>query len=236
MYNAIIIRNDNLVGLGLILIVFGFSCKSSTNVEPIPPTQIQKSTANIKEKPELDYELALWKEIINTNGVLLDIRYATVSNFTKAQIYECARCFLRPELALIINKIHDDIQKRYGYGLKLYDCYRPRSAQQKLWDIVPSAMYVTPPKKGSMHNRGLAVDLTIVDENGIELDMGTDYDFFGKEAHRTYVHPDPEVRKNRNLLKLLMEAHGLTGIRTEWWHYSLKTVFYDFSDWAWKCN
>ena len=87
-----------------------------------------------------------------------------------------------------------------------------------------------------MHNRGLAVDLTIVDENGKELDMGTDYDFFGKEAHRTYVDPDPEVRKNRNLLKLLMEAHGLTGIRTEWWHYSLKTVSYDFSDWEWKCN
>lgn len=236
MFNVIIVRNDNLVWLGLILIVFAFSCKSSTDAESIPHAQIQKSNANIKEKLELDYEIALWKEIINTKGILLDMRYATVSNFTNAQIYECARCFVRPELASKINKIHDDIQEKYGYGLKLYDCYRPRPAQQKLWDKVPNAMYVTPPKKGSMHNRGLAVDLTIVDENGNELNMGTDYDFFGIEAHRTYVHPDPEVKNNRKLLKLLMEAHGLSGIRTEWWHYSLKTVSYDFSDWEWKCT
>lgn len=236
MYNVIIVRIDNLVWLGLIIVILAFSCKSSTEVEPLPSPPVQQSVANIAEKHELDYDISQWKEIINTNGPLLDMRYATDNNFTKAQIYDCARCFLRPELALKINTIHSDIKKKYGYGLKLFDCYRPRPAQQKLWDIVPNAMYVTPPKKGSMHNKGLAIDLTIVDNKGVELDMGTEYDFFGKEAHRTYVHPDPVVRKNRKLLKLLMEAHGLTGIRTEWWHYSLKTVSYDFSDWVWNCD
>lgn len=236
MYNVIIVRIDNLVWLGLILVVFALSCKSSTEAEPVHSTAIHKPKANIKEKVRLDYDKSQWKEIINIRGLLLDIRYATDNNFTKSQIYDCARCFLRPELASKIKTIHEDIRQKYGYGLKLYDCYRPKPAQQKLWDIVPNAMYVTPPTKGSMHNRGLAIDLTIVDENGLELDMGTEYDFFGREAHRTYVHADPIVRQNRKLLKLLMEAHGLTGIRTEWWHYSLKTVSYDLSDWEWECN
>ncbi len=236
MNKLIIFRIDYLISLGLILTFFCFSCKSSTDVESLPTPIIENTIANIEEKPEIDYDITQWKEIINNKRLLLDIRYATDNNFTEAQIYECARCFLRPELAAKINRIHNDIQEKYGYGLKMFDCYRPRPAQQKLWDIVPNAMYVTPPKKGSMHNRGLAVDLTLVDKNGEELDMGTEYDFFGKEAHRTYDHPNPIVRKNRKLLKLLMETHGLTGIRTEWWHYSLKTVSYDFSDWEWPCS
>lgn len=235
MYNYLNIRLINLISWGLILFVLAISCKSVNEEIPSPSSAEQNAITNIKEKVELDYDITQWKEIINTKGIILDIRYATDNNFTKAQIYDCGRCFLRAELATKINTIHNDIKKKYGYGLKMFDCYRPKPAQQKLWDIVPNAMYVTPPKKGSMHNRGLAVDLTIVDENGQELDMGTEYDFFGKEAHRTYTHPNPIVRKNRKLLRLLMEAHGLTGIRTEWWHYSLKTVSYDFSDWEWLC-
>lgn len=236
MYKYIIVRIDNLRWLGLIAFVLTLSCKPSLEKELAPIAPKPQPITNIKEKAHIDYDISQWKEIINTNGLQLDIRYATENNFTKAQIYECDRCFLRPELANIILQIHQDIKTKYGYGLKLFDCYRPRPAQQKLWDIVPNAMYVTPPKKGSMHNRGLAIDLTILDQDGNPLDMGTEYDFFGKEAHRTYEHPDPIVRKNRQLLKLLMEAHGLSGIRTEWWHYSLKTVSYDFDNWEWPCS
>lgn len=235
MYWAISNHNA-ILGLGIFLI-FLCSCKENTkkSQKSVPPPKIE-TTANIMQKPNISYDTTQWNELTEKNGMLFDIRYATDNNFTGKQIYNCARCFLRPELAKKINQMHADIQKRYGYGLKMFDCYRPRPAQQKLWDIVPNAMYVTPPKKGSMHNRGLAVDLTIVDENGIELDMGTEYDYFGKEAHRTYHHPDPIVRKNRELHRLLLEAHGLSGIRTEWWHYSLKTVSYDFSDWEWECG
>lgn len=197
---------------------------------------VAKIDTNIVEKLQIDHDTSQWNEITEVDGIQLDIRYATTNNFTEKQIYNCARCFLRPEVAKKIRKLHRDIKTRYGYGIKMFDCYRPRPAQQKLWDIVPNAMYVTPPKKGSMHNRGLAVDLTIVDENGDELDMGTEYDYFGKEAHRTFVHPNPTIQKNRELHRMLLEAHGFTGIRTEWWHYSLKTVSYDFSDWVWNCN
>ena len=230
---------NNRVQLGLILIlgVVLHSCNDlkTTNVTH-QTTFVAKIDTNIVEKQHIDYDTSQWIELTIEEGIQLDIRYATDHNFTKKQIYDCGRCFLRPEVAQKIKQLHRDIKSRYGYGVKMFDCYRPRPAQQKLWDIVPNAMYVTPPKKGSMHNRGQAVDLTIVDENGNELNMGTEYDYFGQEAHRTYNHPNKEIQKNRALHRMLLEAHGFTGIRTEWWHYSLKTVSYDFSDWVWECH
>lgn len=236
------LRLENLrVQLGLIMIcgMVLYSCNDSksSNVNN-QTTFVAKVDTNIVEKLDivyLDYDTSQWNEITSDDGIQLDIRYASDNNFTKKQIYNCGRCFLRPEVAQQIKKLHNDIRSRYGFGVKMFDCYRPRPAQQKLWDIVPNAMYVTPPKKGSMHNRGQAVDLTIVDKNGDELDMGTEYDFFGKEAHRTYTHPNKEIQQNRSLHRMLLEAHGFTGIRTEWWHYSLKSVSYDFSDWVWEC-
>lgn len=228
----------NRVQLGLILIlgVVLHSCNESKSSNVTDQTTfVAKIDTNIVEKPHFDYNTSEWMEITTEEGIQLDIRYATTNNFTQQQIYNCGRCFLRPEVAKKIKQLHTDIKSRYGYGVKMFDCYRPRPAQQKLWDIVPDAMYVTPPQKGSMHNRGLAVDLTIVDENGNELNMGTEYDYFGKEAHRTYVHSDKKIRKNRELHRMLLEAHGFAGIRTEWWHYSLKTVSYDLSDWLWEC-
>jgi len=230
----------NRVQLGLILILVGvlYSCNDSKSSNVTNPTTfVSKIDTNIIEKDDIiiDYDVDQWMEITTEEGIQLDIRYSTENNFTQKKIYGCGRCFLRPEVGKKIIQLHNDIHSRYGYGIKMFDCYRPRPAQQKLWDIVPNAMYVTPPKKGSMHNRGLAVDLTIVDENGEELDMGTEYDYFGKEAHRTYTNPNVRIQKNREFHRLLLEAHGFTGIRTEWWHYSLKSVSYDFSDWEWNC-
>jgi D-alanyl-D-alanine dipeptidase len=124
---------------------------------------------------ELDYDTAAWTEITRLDpSILLDLRYATANNFVKEKMYECPRCFLRPDVARAIAKAHKALQKK-GYGLKMYDCYRPRPIQWKLWNKVPDTRYVADPRKGSMHNRGMAVDLTIVDKNGQELDMGTDF-------------------------------------------------------------
>ena len=205
--------------------------------------QLNEDITNEDSKPvkydrkiKIDYDLSQWQEITEDNGVVLDIRYATDNNFTKKQIYPCGRCFLRPELASRIIKLQQDISRRYGMKLKLFDCYRPRPAQQKLWDIVPNAKYVTPPSKGSMHNRGLAVDVTLVGKNGQDLDMGTPYDFFGIEAHPTYTNLPDEVLKNRKILTKMLDIHGLKGINTEWWHFSLKTVQSPLDDWEWPCN
>jgi D-alanyl-D-alanine dipeptidase len=167
--------------------------------------------------------------------IRLDIRYATANNFTSAKIYDCARCLLRLEAAAALQKAHRAL-KRQGLGLKMFDCYRPRPYQQRLWDKVPNPDYVTPPEKGSMHSRGAAVDLTIVDAQGNELDMGTPYDFFGREAHYDYTRLPGKVLANRRLLRRTMEAAGFQGIRTEWWHFSFKGKNYPLSDFVWECD
>lgn len=117
----------------------------------------------------------------------------------------------------------------------MLDCYRPRPIQQRLWNKMPNANYVTPPKKGSMHNRGLAVDLTIVDKNGAELDMGTPFDDFSEKAHYDYTKLSPKILENRKLLRQTMESVGFKGIRTEWWHFSFAAT-YPLSDWLWRCK
>lgn len=168
-------------------------------------------------------------------GIRLDIRYATANNFTKSKIYDCPRCLLRPEAAEAIVKANKALKAK-GFSLKMFDCYRPRPYQQRLWDKVPNPDYVTPPAKGSMHSRGAAVDLTIVDAQGKELDMGTPYDFFGKEAHTDYKGLSAKVLQNRNLLRNALEAVGFKGIRTEWWHFSYQKKNYPLSDYLWPCS
>ena len=168
-------------------------------------------------------------------SINLDIRYATADNFTKSKIYDCPRCLLRLEAAKAIVKAHKALQKK-GLGLKMFDCYRPRPYQQRLWDKVPNPDYVTPPAKGSMHSRGAAVDLTIVDKAGKELDMGTPYDFFGKEAHTDNLNLPAQVLANRRLLTEALEAVGFKGIRTEWWHFSFQGKNYPLSNYVWPCE
>ena len=167
--------------------------------------------------------------------IQLDIRYATVHNFTKAKIYDCPKCLLRPEAAEALKRAHKVLQNK-GLRFKMFDCYRPGPYQQRLWDKVPNPDYVTPPAKGSMHSRGAAVDLTIVDANGHELDMGTPYDFFGKEAHTDYTQLSATVQANRKLLRTTLEAVGFKGIRTEWWHFSYQIKDFPLSSYVWPCG
>lgn len=222
----------------LVVICFFWSCKTEkkqdvTNNKMLEQDSLQRAKEYISS---IDYDVSQWKELTSEHGVLLDVRYATTNNFTKQQIYDCGRCFLRPELADRILGLQRDIQQRYGLSLKLFDCYRPRPAQQKLWDVVPDETYVTHPSKGSMHNRGLAVDLTLVNKDGEELDMGTEYDFFGRRAHIDFYDLPADVLKNRKLLAKMMEIQGLKGIQSEWWHYSLKTEQAPLDDWVWPCD
>jgi len=168
-------------------------------------------------------------------SIRIDIKYATTDNFTHAQIYDCGRCLLRTEAAEALVKVHKSLKKR-GLGLKMFDCYRPRPYQQRLWDKVPNPDYVTPPAKGSMHSRGAAVDLILVDAQGNELEMGTPYDFFGKEAHTDYLQHPKKVLNNRNTLKEAMLEQGFKGIRTEWWHFSYQKRSFPLSSELWPCR
>ncbi len=155
-------------------------------------------------------------------GFVYDMKYATADNFLKQVVYPCADCLLRKQVADALILANAELQKK-GFRIKFYDCYRPIDVQKQMWKIYPNAQYVANPyKSGSMHNRGGAVDITLVDQNGKELDMGTGFDHFGKEAHHDFTNLDEQVLTNRKILKEAMEANGFKSIRTEWWHYSFK--------------
>lgn len=198
---------------------------------PLSDTAQQK----IVEVEEIEIENGFEELISLEPSIKIDIKYATTDNFVKEKMYNCGKCFLRPEVAAAIVKAHKQLQKK-GYGLKMFDCYRPRPFQQKLWDKVPDDRYVTNPKKGSMHNRGAAVDLTLVDKNGKELDMGTPFDFFGEKAYQTCTDLPKNVLENRKLLNQTLESVGFKTIRTEWWHFSFTKKKYALSEWIWGCK
>jgi D-alanyl-D-alanine dipeptidase len=191
---------------------------------------------SVSEETGPDYDTTAWQELNRlAPGVLLDLRYASTDNFVATQLYECGRCFLRPEVARALASAQEELEAR-GMRLKLFDCYRPRPIQWKLWEKVPDPRYVADPREGSMHNRGTAVDLTIADSLGNELDMGTGFDYFGKEAYHDFRGLPAEVLRNRELLVRVMRTHGLEPIETEWWHYSFQRRAYPLDDWVWPCK
>ena len=153
--------------------------------------------------------------------ILLDIRYATDNNFLKETVYPEARCFLRYKAAVKLDSIQKELET-IGLGLKIFDGYRPLSVQKKMWQVLPDDRYVANPANGSRHNRGAAVDLTLVDADGKELKMPTAFDSFDEQAHHDYVLNDIQVMRNRWILRTVMEKYGFTPISTEWWHYDLK--------------
>jgi D-alanyl-D-alanine dipeptidase len=177
-----------------------------------------------------------WEELTKDQGFIIDIRYATKNNFMKKKIYDCSRCLMRKEAARALVLLNEELVRKYNYRLKLFDCYRPKDFQQRLWDIMPDINYVAHPSKGSMHNRGVAIDITIVDSLNRELDMGTEFDFFGKQAHYDYTNLSKEVLANRKFLRAKMEQYGFAGIRTEWWHFSHKGKTYPISNYRWSCD
>lgn len=150
--------------------------------------------------------------------IVLDIRYATTNNFTGKQVYDEAKFFLRTEPANKILEVQKELQK-LGLGLKIFDGYRPLSVQRKFWEIMPDERYVANPEKGSRHNRGAAVDLTLVDKNGNEILMPTPYDDFTEKASRNYMDLPAQIIINRKFLEDIMLKYGFVGMPTEWWHF-----------------
>lgn len=153
--------------------------------------------------------------------LVVDLRYATEDNFLKKKVYPGgARCLLRMETAQLLKKAADQLRPR-GLRLKVYDCYRPRSVQWEMWRILPKPGYVADPRKGSNHNRGAAVDLTLVTSDGGELEMPTPFDTFSSAAHHGYTGGSEASRRHRELLRQAMEGAGFKPNRMEWWHYDL---------------
>ncbi|HSZ85925.1 MAG TPA: M15 family metallopeptidase [Puia sp.] len=167
------------------------------------------------------------KQMINVEKLIpnidLDLRYASENNFMHRIMYpeKPTFTFLRLPAAKALKQVQKELNKK-GLGLKIFDAYRPYSVTEKFWELVHDDRYVADPKKGSGHNRGIAVDLTIINvKTKKELKMPTGFDNFTDSAHHDFVNFPDEVLNNRKLLKETMEKYGFVEFPTEWWHYSL---------------
>lgn len=158
--------------------------------------------------------------------IKLDIRYATKNNFMKRKMYSQARAFLQRPAAEALVRVHCKL-KTNGYGLLIFDGYRPWSVTKQFWDETPPAKrdFVADPKKGSKHNRGCAVDLSLFNlKTGKEVRMPSAYDEFSKRASPDFKGGSREQMKRRDLLRAEMESEGFTVDAGEWWHF-------DYRDW-----
>ncbi len=153
--------------------------------------------------------------------IVQDVKYATEDNFTGKILYPTAKVYLRKITAEKLSQASDYLEKNHGLRIKIFDGYRPHSVQIRMWEIFPNPNYVANPAKGSKHGRGAAVDITLIDKNGNELDMGTPYDTFNEKAHFASENISATARKNRDLLRSVMKKFGFKGISTEWWHFDL---------------
>ena len=161
--------------------------------------------------------------------------YATENNFLNEKIYPCAKCLLRKDAAEALLEVQKTAMKK-GYKIVLYDCYRPLPMQQKMFDIKPDTKYVADPKRGSKHNKGVAVDISLADMDGKPLDMGTEFDNFSEKASYHSTTVSAEAKKNRKLLRELMLANDFTPYDNEWWHFNYKKTDYPNEDFVWDCD
>jgi zinc D-Ala-D-Ala dipeptidase len=194
------------------------SAQNKYGLKTLDYTAYKKSLNTTPEKELIDLE----KFIPN---VVLDIRYATINNFTNEKIYNMAKAYARKPVAEALKKAQEDFGKA-GFGIKIFDAYRPYKATVRFYEVYRDTTYVASPYKGSRHNRGCAIDMTLIDlKTGKELRMPTEYDSFRKEAWPTAKIKDAEVLKNRTLLINTMKKYGFKVNGSEWWHY-------DFIGWS----
>ncbi len=183
-------------------------------------------TESVKANPDAAF-VSLQRHI---PSILIDLRYATTHNFTHKALYRHPKALLRKQPAEALKKVQEELNKK-GLGLKIYDAYRPFSVSCLLWQQATDKRYVANPKRGSHHNRGTALDLTIVQlSTGKELNMGTDFDNFTDTAHHSFSHLPAEVLANRRLLKNIMWKNGFNFVPTEWWHYHWRDKNYPLVD------
>jgi D-alanyl-D-alanine dipeptidase len=159
------------------------------------------------------------QSLVEVKGIALELLYATPLNFTGEAVYpKSALCYLQKRCRERLYRVQKGLQKK-GLALKVFDGYRPLSVQKKFWKLIPDPRYVADPLEGSKHNRGAAVDVTLIDKAVRELPMPTPFDDFTEKAHRDYRDLPPQVIQNRETLERAMVAEGFIPFPTEWWHY-----------------
>lgn len=207
-------------------LLFCFILFSGVLAQSGPPKEENKREAHLVELVKL------------SKSIKLDIRYATDNNFVGKKVYPEARAFLQRPAAEAVVRVHKKLKKQ-GLGLVIFDGYRPWAITKLFWEVTPDdkRKFVADPAKGSKHNRGCAVDLSIYNRKTGELiAMPSGFDEFTERASPDYTGGSDEERANRDLLRKLMEEEGFTVNANEWWHFDYKTwqdyAIYDiaFSD------
>lgn len=225
--------------LKIVIFLFLISCKVKMIGQGISSTEILQSNTKFisaigNDSIINDTTFVNLKDF--SQDFVYDMKYATTDNFLKSQVYNCAQCYLRFKTVKALLLANKKLMKK-GYRIKIFDCYRPLDIQKCMWELVPNQEYVANPSKGSIHNRGGAVDITLVDKDGLELDMGTPFDHFGVESSHDYSDLSDEVIDNRKLLKRIMLKKNFEAFDSEWWHYNLKKAKRDtISNFKWQCD
>ena len=196
-------------------------------IEPLRPVEELRAVA-LEAEPPLQPEGLLEPDLVELVAleptIRLDIRYATVNNFMGARFYAAPRAFLQRPAAEALVRVHRELGEQ-GLGLLVFDGYRPWYVTKMFWDATPAHQrdYVADPARGSRHNRGAAVDLTLCDlESGEALPMPSGYDEFSERAHPDYSGGTADETANRELLRSVMEAEGFSVYQFEWWHFDYK--------------
>jgi D-alanyl-D-alanine dipeptidase len=212
-----------ITGGGFLIFLLLFSIVVRAQMESDTALKVIGKWKEYQKLVELDStkKMIELKSIIH--DIIYDLRYATTNNFMHREIYpsQTNYTFLREPAAKALEEVQTELSK-HGLGLKIFDAYRPYAVTQKFWELVKDERYVANPAKGSGHNRGIAVDLTIISlKNGEELNMGTGFDNFTDSAHQDFMELPSDIMQNRELLRSTMVKHGFKILPTEWWHYYL---------------
>jgi len=202
----------------LIILLFGFSEAYSQIINSYG-LQVINEHADYKKSIEKDKNKQLIEIKKSIPDIKLDIRYAGKNNFAKQAVYKQARAFARLPVVEALKNVQNELKKS-GYGLKIFDGYRPYSVTVNFFAIASDKSFVANPKDGSRHNRGCAIDLTLIDlKTGKELEMPTPYDSFAAEAASDFMNLPANIIQNRELLRSKMEKHGFRVLNNEWWHF-----------------
>jgi len=198
-------------------------------IAPVRPVAELRAEA-LAAKPPLEHGDFLRSDLVDVAKldprIKLDIRYATTDDFLSTPVYTSARALLQRPAAEALLQAHRELMKQ-GYGLLIFDAYRPWYVTRIFWDATPpdKHQFVADPAQGSRHNRGCAVDLTLYDlRTGREVAMTGTYDEMSERSYPDYAGGTPEQREHRQVLRTAMEAQGFTVFDTEWWHF-------DYRDW-----
>lgn len=187
--------------------------------DPIPDPKVKLDKLPVRQDPDI----VLVKDYIPDLDI--DLRYATSNNFTKKSVYEFSDLYLRYGTVVKLMLVQQEL-RTYGLRLKVWDGFRPVSAQYDLWMVYPNPVYVANPENGySDHSRGNTIDVTLVDALGYELEMPSPYDDFSSKADRDYSDCTENAAKNAALLQSVMEKYGFEPYENEWWHFVDKTEY-----------